>query len=312
MDAGGNLWFGTAGNGVILDSVDKNKWIHFSFPDTAINSANNTIKSIAFDKLGNGWFATVGSGVLYYNVTKKTIDTTNTYIDTIITNKTDTSYKTTYRIVDTVFWKDFTHANKRLINDTVWSIAVDGTGNIWFNTSGGLAERKYNDTTTWFNYTKGLTCDSAWSIALVQNNFYLGTLGKGIFKFNGSSFSPITIPYNILGNYVFASAVDSLNNIWFGTPSGVLEYDVSLNQWNLYTTSNGLVNNSVFAVAIDHQGNKWFGTSNGVSKFDGKNWTTYNTSNGLLGNSINAILADNQDNIWFGTQNGISELVNGK
>jgi ligand-binding sensor domain-containing protein len=85
-------------------------------------------------------------------------------------------------------------------------------------------------------------------------------------------------------NYVFATAVGSARNKWFGTYVGtyvgVTKLDGST--WTTYNTANsGLANNLVDAIAIDSAGNKWFGTGDGVSKFDGSTWTTYTTDNGL-------------------------------
>lgn len=53
-------------------------------------------------------------------------------------------------------------------------------------------------------------------------------------------------------------AVDSLNNVWFGTyGKGAYKFDGQ--NWIIYNTQNsGLLYNYVLDIAVDHQGNVWF------------------------------------------------------
>ncbi len=285
LDSLGRLWFGT-GNGVLLDSVPAtgNKWLLYSRNDSSASS-NYSITEIAFDKQGNAWVATFGDGVLLLNFT-------------------DAAFQPAK---DTLVWTDFTIANG-LAGDTVRAVAIDTSGNKWFSTSGGIAERKKNDT-LWYKYNNlGLTNDTITCISLFNKALWIGTFREGIFKFDSTIHQEYNAG-NVKGNVIYASAVDGQGNIWYGTANGVLKFDGST--WTTYPAAitNGLINNSVFSVAVDHYGNKWFGTAAGVSEFDGKNWTSYTTNNGLQSNTVLAILADKQNNIWFGTNEGISELL---
>lgn len=107
-------------------------------------------------------------------------------------------------------------------------------------------------------------------------------------------------------NMVYAIAIDSSGNKWFGTLYGLTKFDG--NNWTTYRTDNGLINNNITSISIDAHGNKWIGTVDGVSKFDGINWVNYTTANGLVNNQIRSISIDAQGNIWFGTINGISKF----
>jgi ligand-binding sensor domain-containing protein len=110
----------------------------------------------------------------------------------------------------------------------------------------------------------------------------------------------------LCSNYVYAIAIDSAGNKWFGTQGGVSKFDGT--NWTTYTKEDGLVDNSVDAIAIDAEGNKWFGTYHGVSKFNGINWTTYDTLDGLVDNEVYAIAIDSEGNKWFGTYHGVSKF----
>ena len=110
-----------------------------------------------------------------------------------------------------------------------------------------------------------------------------------------------------LGSYmVYAIAIDSLENKWFGTLYGITEYDGS--NWTTYRTNDGLADNCITCIAIDAGGTKWFGTINGVSQFDGIHWVNYTTDNGLVDNNIRTIAIDTLGNKWFGTASGISKF----
>ncbi|MFC1558813.1 two-component regulator propeller domain-containing protein [candidate division KSB1 bacterium] len=127
-----------------------------------------------------------------------------------------------------------------------------------------------------------------------------------------ASFDTVTekvwINYSLpTGTHVYAVAIDSNGNKWFGTEYGVCKYDGT--NWTTYTTANGLADNDVRSIAIDEQGNKWFGSYNGgVSKFDDTNWSIYTTTDGLVHNRVRTIAVDSDNTMWFGTWDGLSRF----
>lgn len=137
--------------------------------------------------------------------------------------------------------------------------------------------------------------------------------------------------------------VDSKNNKWIATDSGLYKFDNT--DWTKFDTSNSdLYRNWVDAIAIDSaddvwvcshklqkfdgsvwtdyaepntpntraiaidsKGNVWVGTTfTGLYKYDGNEWTVYDETNSALPvDPIFAITADKNDNIWIGTGGGI-------
>jgi ligand-binding sensor domain-containing protein len=158
--------------------------------------------------------------------------------------------------------------NSKLPDNWVWAIAIDGQGNKWIGTRGGLAKFDGVNWTVYKRSNSRLPSDTVYAIAIDgQGNKWIGTWelmgGKGLAKFDGVN-------------------------------------------WTVYKTSNSrLPSNYVNAIAIDGGGNKWIGTDGGLAKFDGVNWTVYNRSNsGLPDDVVLSIAIDGQGNKWIGTGGG--------
>lgn len=139
-----------------------------------------------------------------------------------------------------------------------------------------------------------------------QGNKWCGTLGSGIYKFNGSSWAQFTSANSALvNNTIFCSATDLQGNLWFGTANGVATYNGI--EWTIYTIQNsGILGPRVNAIAVDVNNNRWFATSSGISKFDGITFTNYTSANsGLIGDNVRTVAIDAEGKKWFGS-NGIS------
>jgi subtilisin family serine protease len=195
-----------------------------------------------------------------------------------------------------------------LPNDNVNAVAIDGNGNKWFGTSGGVGRF---DGTNWTAYTSsnsGLPANDVVGLALDSvGTKWISTMSSGkIAKFDGTTWTTfscgnVAIPCG----YNNAIAIDNNGVKWFGKDNlGVVSFDGTT--WTDYTSSNsGLPNGSVRTIAIDKDGSKWFGTTIGVARFDGATWTVYNSSNSSLPDyAVSAIAIDRDGSKWFGTQGG--------
>jgi len=93
---------------------------------------------------------------------------------------------------------------------------------------------------------------------------------------------------------------DQQGFIWFGTSNGVIRYDGE--NYQLYTTDNGLTDNHVTAMTQDEQGMIWVGHKNGsISLFDGMYFTAFDPESGLGTIPITDILFDREGTLWFTT-----------
>src|SRR6202012_1836434 len=99
-----------------------------------------------------------------------------------------------------------------------------------------------------------------------KGNIWLAS-AKGIFKYDGKSFTNIT---NKVSSASFFSVLeDKKGNFWFSSVgSGVYAYDGK--SFRHFTTNEGLASNEVTDLYEDKTGNIWFGTEACVSRYDGK------------------------------------------
>jgi ligand-binding sensor domain-containing protein len=199
------------------------------------------------------------------------------------------------------------NTSSNLPSNFVLAIAIDGQGNKWIGTGGGLAKFDGRNWTVYNISNSGLPDNYVRAIAIDGvGNKWIGT-SVGLAKFDGVNWTVYnTSNSGLPNNDVWAIAIDGQGNKWIGTDGGGLAKFDGI-KWTVYNTSNsGLPYNRVYAIAIDGQGNKWIGTyGGGLAKFDGVNWTVYNTSNsGLPDNWVYAIAIDGGGNKWIGTYGG--------
>ena len=146
-------------------------------------------------------------------------------------------------------------------------------------------------------------------------NMWFGTMGGGVSKYDGKSFTNYTSAQGLANNLVKCIIEDKKGNLWFGTNSaGVSKYDGK--SFTNFTTDQGLANNRVVGITEDKNGNLWFSTDGGISKYDptikkefnGKSFTNFTTAQGLTSNMVGASIEDKKGNLWFGTDKGINKL----
>jgi len=194
IDAQDNKWF--AFNGVGVSKFDGTNWTHYSKTD---GLGDNWVSAIGFDSQNNTWFGT-GSGISQFDGLNWTTDAVG-----------------------------FGLAKKQ-----VHAITIDTEDHIWFGTHGnGVLEFYEGSHWRLYNSFDGLTNDYVNSIAIdAQGNKWVATgglTGGGLSKINGDNFT---------------------------------------NYHHTLDCNNCLADEYVTSVAIDANGNKWFGTHHGLSKFE--------------------------------------------
>jgi len=326
VDSEGRIWFGTAQGGVsVLNDVgtpfDKqgDTWTTFTTTD---GLAGNYVLTIALDGRGRLWFGTEGGGV------------------SVLDHGGTPSYKED----DT--WTTFTITNG-LAGDSVYAIALDSEGWLWFSTysgvsvldDGGTPFDKDDDTWTTFTTTDGLAGNYVEAIVVDGGNrLWFGTYSNGVsmldhggtpFYKGDDAWTTFTTADGLASNQVWAIALDGGGGLWFGASGGVSVLDhggtpsyKEDDTWATFTTTDGLAGNTVYAIAVDSGGRLWSGTySDGVSVLDHRGtpfykgddiWTTFTESDGLANNYVRAIVVDGGNRPWFGTySDGVSVLDHG-
>jgi ligand-binding sensor domain-containing protein len=219
--------------------------------------------------------------------------------------------------------KTFVSDNASMISNNVVKVAFGNGPLRWFATDKGIAAFSDNKWLTLsYDDTYPYAMFKEYPITSIATNpsgdtLYVATDGAGIARvyhndvdvISGASvyaqWGPIILP----SDKIYSIYISPGGTKWFGTDQGVATHTGSntLENWTVYTTSEGLVNNFVQAITADKKGNLWFGTKGGgISVFDGAKWTSYTTDNGLTSNNILCLTVDNDGVVWIGTDDGVT------
>ncbi len=210
-------------------------------------------------------------------------------------------------------WIYYKPSNSGLPDETIYSIALDKSGNKWIGTDkGGLAEFDGTKWTVYDTTNSGLPDNDVHVVAIdINDNKWIGTDKGGLAKFDGTNWTIYdTSNSGLPDNDVWAVMIDNSGNKWIGTHSGGLaEFDGT--NWAVFNKSNSdLPFNDVRSIISDSLGNKWIGTlGGGLAEFDGTNWAIFNSYNsGLPYNQVMSVSIDENGNKWIGTFAGLAEF----
>ncbi len=281
-------------------------------PDFDTTLVSQYIRSIFQDSKGNLWFGTIAEGVVRYDA-RLPARAGSDGNDKVGQGKTLTYFSTP----------------EGFNSKSVFSIAEDKTGNLWFGTDQGVykyyarlsarAGPDGNDSVwqgkTFRNYNEkdGLHhIDISRKSILVDKSgtIWVGTHG-GAYQYDpladskGSpcfSLFPLLPPINVAG-----IMEDKNGNIWFASSDkGVFRYDARLKdkvgQGKTILNFNdkeGLGGNYAGGMAQDKIGNMWFTMKNGICKYDGKTFTEYTPKDGLGGTEFWGIIIEQSGIIWI-------------
>lgn len=144
-----------------------------------------------------------------------------------------------------------------------------------------------------------------------MGSLWLGTDGKGLIYYNGSSYKTFNTDNSKLPcNFIKAITSDNTGRIWIGTDGGGLAM-FDLKNWEVYNSANsGIPSNFVSTLACNSQNQLWIGTDGaGAAFFDGQSWHKVNTKNTKLPCDIISSMAIDTDNsVWLGTFQGLAHV----
>ena len=223
-DNNGGVWIGT-NQGV--SHFDGNSWISYSSPDLHWSGVNAT----DFDSNGDKWFATPLGGVTHFD-------------------------GTTFTVYDT---------SNGLLSQNVTDLLIDNQGNKWVGTGSGMSVLDVSNT-SFTHYTQMYllpppdTLNPVVDIAKdswgrIWTTIYVGYLAEGgVAMWNGNQWIDFDISDGLAGPNVKGLAIDSEDNIWIATSTGVSKItsmpssvnSVSLSNIDVYpnpTSGNLIVSN---------------------------------------------------------------------
>lgn len=253
VDKQNNVWVANYANGVFRFNPSTNTWTQFTKESGALT--NNYTYALEVDNQGNVWVGLTPTGyndpgVLKYNGSSWAQgnvfkDNFNSYgAEAIGVDKNGNVWCGTriglYKF-DGTNWTFFSMENTQggLGGNYIRTIAGDASGNVWVGTTdyvnfqtvgGGLS--KYNGS-TWTIYKSSThpIDDFVSAIAFRNNDVWIGTgfcgqIGnyKGVYVFNGTSFTHYQDQTTFPGNCVNDIVVDKNSNVWIGSAFGLTKF----------------------------------------------------------------------------------------
>ncbi len=221
------------------------------------------------------------------------------------------------------------------------ALAFDKSGNLWTASSTAGVSRFDGKTWRTFSATNGRLPSTDYRTLAVdnQNRVWAGSWGGGvaIFTTTGDSISISLINATnkkLAGikedaNFVVVTGVekDSEGRMWmlnyYAADQRALVVTDSLNNWQYFSTVDGLRSTLTTAFTIDVDGRKWIGTEkSGISVLD-DNGTPFTksdddltqglgTEDGLVSAHITGLAADATGQLWIATPLGLQYWYGGK
>ena len=192
------------------------------------------------------------------------------------------------------------------------NIIQDSKGNIWLATWEGIIQ--YDPVSGKFtNFTnkEGLRRFHAFAVLEdSKGNLWFGTIGAGVYRYDGKSFTNFTTKEGLANNRVTSIYEDKSGHIWFGTEGGASCYRgesllTGQTGFRNFTTEDGLTNNDVNVIIQDKTGKWWFGTRGDAFFYDGKTFTKFTNQRGDPFTNVRSIIEDKNGHIWLGGNDGL-------
>jgi len=275
QDEFGVMWFGTSGGGIA-----KYDGRNFEYITDKEGLADNVVFCMTKDKDGQILIGT-NNGLSVYNENAP---------------------------LNTSKFKNYTVKNG-LSDNRIFSIFKDDKGTVLLGTAKGISI--FNDGAfKRFSIDQRIDSASIFYLGIdSKKQLWIGTLGSGVFMYNGKTTTDYKFKENVGNAMVFSVIEKSENVYWFLSGEGLLEYKNN----EIYQINPGAVGPSAtYYYSFKDKSNAiWLGCSDGLIKQspNGK-ITVFKKKNGLVDNSIWSIFQDRESNMWFTSdQNGISKLV---
>ncbi|MGB0840184.1 MAG: ligand-binding sensor domain-containing protein [Chitinophagales bacterium] len=287
-DSKGNIWFGTAENGVYR--YDGRQFFQVT---TTEGLCANQVNKIQEDEQGHIWFNTGGQ----------------------------------YCRFDGQQFTAISPREAKIIGEVgknnVW-LGGDKTGKVYAHDGKTLAQLQFPMTVTnTINNNDNSNYNPYWVNHIYQDrvgNVWFCTIERGVIRYNGQTFKHFSSTEfdNSLIRTVFQ---DAAGKYWFGGNGGVFVYDgqtvrhveVPLTESeHPMTAANEGQHDHIWTIEQDATGLLLFGTVGaGVWSYDGTTWTNYGIDEGLKSQFITTIYEDKLGLLWFTANDGRVYQFNG-
>ncbi|MCP4071153.1 MAG: response regulator [Hyphomicrobiales bacterium] len=215
-----------------------------------------------------------------------------------------------------------------LSNDSVWGMAQDSDGFMWFGTFDGLNRYDGSDIKVFRHDPDdphSLSGDAIRGMHVDQTGIlWIGTWGNGLNQFDQGTERFIRYqhnpddPHSLSHDAIRTIYEDRSGRLWIGTMGGLNRFNRDTKQFTRYLhdpdNPNSLGNNNIWSVFEDRTGLLWIATSGGLDRFDPatEQFVHYRHKSddpkSLSHNSVRSICEDRSGRLWVGTLGGLNRF----
>lgn len=287
------LWIGTEGGGVNCMDKAKETFTYFKYDNKRNSLSSNNIKSLIPDGENNLWISTYRGGLVRYdkgsgkfsNYTRKAKDKNSLASNDIRKSLLykDKGLWIIYQRNNPTFslfsFRDqsFTHHTIDIEdeqNSYIYDITDGMNNDLWLVTHKRLYQFDIESNDIKCVLPQNTPSLRAQSLCVTNNNVWIGTLGKGLIKYdinskNISTFNEI-LNYNI--STIYSICPDDENYLWLGTDNGLFKYDIKNNIFHRFDENDG-VHRQYYPLAClkSKTGQLYFGSTGGLLAINPQN-----------------------------------------
>ncbi|MDR0825099.1 MAG: response regulator, partial [Prevotella sp.] len=288
---GNLLWIGTEGGG--LNCLDKltGAFTFYKHDNNSNSLSYNHIKSLALDSQKRLWISMYRGGLDCFDTKTKSFrhflndpeDEKSLYNNNLrkIILEGDSglwiAYQAHRSLISFLSFKSgkFTHYPFDE-DEYVFDIQKDNYGNLWMITHQRLYKMDTKTRVIKNISSKDMATLNAQSFCIdAENNIWIGTIGRGLIKYDTSTseFIPFRdiLQFNI--STIYSACIDASNCLWLGTDNGLFKYNITYNTYQRFDESDGFQGQVYYPLASlrGSTGELYFGGTNGFTVINPQN-----------------------------------------
>ncbi|HEV2991384.1 MAG TPA: two-component regulator propeller domain-containing protein [Candidatus Angelobacter sp.] len=281
---------------------------------------HNDIRALLEDNEGNLWIGTFGGGVIRYRDGEFRAYTSqeglsDNFVNSILQDKKGNLWIATNNGLNRFQNDRFSHVGLQegLPDPNINAMVEDHNGDIWLATNNGLAlfakgVFDKSNVQTWFHkeVIKTLYVDQS-------NVVWIGTDRIGLYAFASGHLIHYGPRERVPKAPILAIIKDQHGSTWVGTGGGGVcrLANVSANQFECYTSKDGLSGDSVMSLFEDREKSIWVGTeTGGLNRFKDGSLTTYGAAAGFNG-AVRSIYGGRNQTLWVALDTGLRRVKDG-
>jgi signal transduction histidine kinase/ligand-binding sensor domain-containing protein len=303
VDAAGDLWIGTDGDGLVHYS--RGRFIQYSLSH---GLSNPHVMSLATGRAGELWVGTDGGGLNHFANGRFTAVTTRDGLPG------DRVWALAQPADDGVLWVGTNgglaaYDGRRFIDyrqtmsGEVRSLSRDLNGGLWIGFASAGVARFAGGQFVRYGRREGLVDDSVNVLYHDRDGtLWVGTNG-GVARFHEGRFTVYSSAQGLPGDEVVCIYRDPDGDVWVGT-NGTGLARLREPRIRTFTAEDGFSNGSVGTILGDGSG-LWVANSGVLSHFDGRRFVTYTARDGLPAGVGRTMARDASGELWLGTSAGL-------